>query len=50
MAVATKKTEPLVPEQLAEMLALAKQSDSVELKLTVPDTDQRSAITAHTDQ
>ena len=46
MAVATNKTEPLVPEQLAEMLALAKQSDSVELKLTVPDTDQRSAITA----
>ena len=46
MAVGTKKTEPLVPEQLAEMLALANQSDSVELKLTVPDTDQRSAIIA----
>jgi hypothetical protein len=46
MAVATKKTEPLLPAQLAEMLALAKQSNSVELKLTVPDTDQRSAIRA----
>ncbi|MBV8303945.1 MAG: adenylate cyclase, partial [Acidimicrobiia bacterium] len=46
MAVGTKKTEPLLPQQLAEMLALANQSDSVELKLTVPDTDQRSAITA----
>jgi hypothetical protein len=46
MAVAAKKTEPLLPEQLSRMLALAKQSDSVELKLTVPDTDQRSAITA----
>jgi len=46
MAVATKKTEPLLPEQLTDMLALAKQSNSVELKLTVPDTDQRSAISA----
>ena len=46
MAVATKKTEPLSDEQLAELLALAKESDSVELKLTVPDSDQRSAITA----
>jgi len=46
MAVGTKKAEPMLPEQLTEMLALAKQADSVELKLTVPDTDQRSAIAA----
>src|SRR4051794_24457350 len=46
MPVATKKIEPMLPQQLAEMLALAKQSDSVELKLTVPHTGQRSAITA----
>src|SRR4051794_21141970 len=46
MAVEAKKAQPMLPEQLVEMLALAKQSDSVELKLTVPDSDQRSAISA----
>jgi len=46
MAVGTKKIQPMLPEQLSEMLTLAKQADSVELKLTVPDTDQRSAIAA----
>jgi len=46
MAVEAKKTEPMLPEQLTDMLALARKSDSVELKLTVPDTDQRSAIAA----
>jgi hypothetical protein len=33
-------------EQLAELLALIKESDSVELKLTVPEPDQRSTIAA----
>ena len=33
-------------EQLAQMLALMKKSDSVELKLTVPQSERRSAITA----
>jgi hypothetical protein len=33
-------------EQLAEMLALIKESDSVELKLTVPEHDQRSTVSA----
>src|SRR4051812_46084448 len=46
MAVEAKQAQPMLPEQLVEMLALAKQSDSVELKLTVPDSDQRSAISA----
>src|SRR6478672_2713975 len=32
--------------ELTELLALIKEADSVELKLTVPETDQRSAITA----
>jgi hypothetical protein len=33
-------------EQLAELLALIQESDSVELKLTVPEPDQRSTIAA----
>ena len=33
-------------EQIAEMLDLLKDSDSVELKLTVPEYDQRSAAVA----
>ena len=31
-------------EQLQELLALIKDSDSVELKLTVPESDQRSTV------
>ena len=33
-------------EQITEMLGLLKDSDSVELKLTVPEHDQRSAVVA----
>ena len=33
-------------EQITEMLDLLKDSDSVELKLTVPEHDQRSAVVA----
>ena len=33
-------------DELTLLLALIKESDSVELKLTVPETDQRSAIAA----
>ena len=39
-------TPNLSDEQLGEMLALLKDADSVELKLTVPDTDYRSAADA----
>ena len=39
-------TAPLAADQVAEMLALAKKSDSVELKLTVPEAAQRSTIDA----
>jgi hypothetical protein len=36
----------LSDEQVAELLALIHGSDSVELKLTVPESEQRSAVTA----
>jgi hypothetical protein len=36
----------LSDEQLVDMLALAEDADSVELKLTVPESDQRSAVAA----
>jgi hypothetical protein len=36
----------LTPEQLREVLKLLKGADSVELKLSVPDADRRSAIAA----
>ena len=39
-------TPNLSDEQLGDMLALLKDADSVELKLTVPDTDYRSAADA----
>ena len=42
---ATKaKTTTLSAEQLSEMLALVKESDSVELKLTVPEDHHRSTV------
>lgn len=36
----------LAPEQLSELMSLIQDSDSVELKLTVPDGNQRSAVQA----
>jgi hypothetical protein len=42
----TPTTPSLTPEQLAEVLTLIKGADSVELKLTVPDRDRRSAVAA----
>ncbi|MGH2636617.1 MAG: adenylate cyclase [Actinomycetota bacterium] len=46
MTTATTKQSRLTDEQLQDMLALVKGADSVELKLTVPESDQRSAIAA----
>ena len=46
MAGPTAQPAGLTSEQLVEMLGLIKGADSVELKLTVPETDQRSAIQA----
>jgi hypothetical protein len=39
-------TPMLAPQQLDELKTLLQGSDSVELKLTVPDRDQRSAVRA----
>ena len=42
----TNATPLLSAEQVAELLRLIKGADSVELKLTVPDGDHRSAVAA----
>jgi hypothetical protein len=42
----TTTARELTDEQLVEILALTKEADSVELKLTVPADSQRSALTA----
>ena len=39
-------TSALSDEQLRDLLALVDDADSVELKLTVPEADQRSAVAA----
>ena len=43
---ATKRPHRLTDAQLADMLALTSHADSVELKLTVPDSEQRSTVAA----
>ncbi len=43
---APAKSRQLRDEELEEALALIKQADSVELKLTVPEADQRSTVAA----
>ncbi len=43
---ATDTTNLLSEKELAELFALAEHSDSVELKLTVPESDQRSTVAA----
>jgi hypothetical protein len=42
----TRRTRRLTDAQLAEMLALTSHADSVELKLTVPDSERRSTVAA----
>jgi hypothetical protein len=44
MATMTKKVTELDGEELAELLALTGSSDSVELKLTIPERDQRATL------
>ena len=44
MASATTPRAEIPEEDLPEMMGLIDESDSVELKLTVPESDQRSAI------
>ena len=41
-----KRLTELSGTELEELLGLIKGSDSIELKLTVPETDHRSAINA----
>jgi hypothetical protein len=45
-AKASKRPQRLTDAQLADMLALTSHADSVELKLTVPNTQRRSTVTA----
>src|SRR3954451_18076948 len=42
----TNPAPVLSPEQVSDALRLLKGADSVELKLTVPDADHRSAVAA----
>jgi hypothetical protein len=46
MATTATKPKRLSDEDLIRVLELAKKSDSVELKLTVPASGQRAAVTA----
>src|SRR5687768_3072459 len=46
-ASATRKKAPrMTDDELGQMLELVDEADSVELKLTVPQADQRSAVEA----
>jgi hypothetical protein len=46
MASSATSRSTFSDEQLAELFALIKDSDSVELKLTVPESNQRSTVTS----
>jgi hypothetical protein len=46
MAATTKPAQRLSDEDVAQVLALIKDSDSVELKLTVPENDHQSTVAA----
>jgi hypothetical protein len=45
MPATTRQTRRLTDAQLGEVLALTRHADSVELKLTVPDSERRSTVT-----
>ena len=46
MSVTSESSNRLTDAQVGEVLALAKDADSVELKLTVPDSYRRQAAAA----
>jgi hypothetical protein len=46
MATASAAAPTLSDEQFGELIALIEDADSVELKLTVPEADQRSTVVA----
>jgi hypothetical protein len=46
MAATARRSRRLSDEELVQVLELAKRSDSVELKLTVPASEQRATVSA----
>jgi hypothetical protein len=46
MPTTSRQPRRLTDAQLEQLLALTKHADSVELKLTVPDSERRSTVTA----
>jgi hypothetical protein len=46
MPATARRTRRLSDADLQQLLALAKDADSVELKLTVPDSERRATVTA----
>jgi hypothetical protein len=46
MPAAARQPRRLTDAQLQEVLTLTTRADSVELKLTVPDSERRSTVTA----
>jgi hypothetical protein len=46
MATRATPVRPLIDDRLAEMLSLVDKANTVELKLTVPESSQRSAVAA----
>jgi hypothetical protein len=46
MATAAKNARGFTDDELVRLLAQLEEADSVELKLTVPEVEQRSAVTA----
>ena len=46
MAATRKRARPLSSDEMARMIALMKDSDGVELKLTVPESEHRSTVSA----
>ena len=46
MAATAEDRSRLSDEDLEELLALIEDADSVELKATVPESEQRSAVSA----
>jgi hypothetical protein len=46
MATTATKRPRLSDQQVEQLLTLIKGADTVELKLTVPDSDRRSAVAA----
>ena len=46
MTTTTTRKKPLLDDELEQMFTLIEGADSVELKLTIPESDQRSTAVA----